>query len=96
MFFNDLLSKYAALTWNCIGYSDMTSMLSKATQEKPSVLLWLTRNRGVMGGLLTLNSFVTVFPDIDTTKSSSSTSSNATTQGMHLNGDFLFIHILIY
>ncbi|KAJ5961657.1 hypothetical protein N7501_006598 [Penicillium viridicatum] len=39
-------------------------------------------DQGVMGGLLTLNSFVTVFPDIDTTKSSSSTSNNATTQGI--------------
>lgn len=67
-------------------------MLSKAIQGKSSVLLWLTHDRGVMGGLLTLNSFVTVFPDIDTTKSSSSTSSNATTQGMHLNANLLFIH----
>lgn len=73
----------------------MTSMLSTAIQEKSSVLLLLTPNRGVMGGLLTLNSFVTVFPDIDTTKSSSSTSSNATTQGMHLNANLLLIHILI-
>lgn len=68
--------------WKCTGYSDMTSMLSKAIHEKSNVLLLLTLNRGVMGGLLTLNSFVTVFPDIDTTKSSSSTSGNATTQGM--------------
>ena len=60
----------------------MTSMLSKAIHEKSNVLLLLRLNRGVMGGLLTLNSFVTVFPDIDTTKSSSSTSGNATTQGM--------------
>lgn len=48
-----------------------------------------------MGGLLTLNSFVTVFPEIDTTKSSSGTSSNATTQGMQLYGNLLFIHLLI-
>ncbi|KAJ5871396.1 uncharacterized protein N7529_003749 [Penicillium soppii] len=39
-------------------------------------------DQGVMGGLLTLNSFVTVFPEIDTTKSSSSTSTNSTTQGI--------------
>jgi MFS family permease len=37
-----------------------------------------------MGGLLTLNSFITTFPEIDTTKSSSSTSSNSTTQGTWL------------
>lgn len=60
----------------------MTSMLSKAIHENSSELPLLTLNRGVMGGLLTLHSFVTVFPEIDTTKSSSSTSSNATTQGM--------------
>ncbi|KAJ5322250.1 uncharacterized protein N7506_011380 [Penicillium brevicompactum] len=39
-------------------------------------------DQGVMGGLLTLNSFVTVFPEIDTTHSSSSTSTNSTTQGI--------------
>jgi MFS family permease len=38
-----------------------------------------------MGGLLTLNSFVTVFPEIDTTESSSSASSNSTTQGTDSN-----------
>lgn len=49
-----------------------------------------------MGGLLTLNSFVTVFPEIDTTHSSSSTSTNSTNQGKELLFDSQSDHILIY
>lgn len=59
----------------------MTSMLS-STLINIKIIPVLTLDRGVMGGLLTLNSFVTVFPEIDTTHSSSSTSNTATTQGM--------------
>lgn len=73
----------------------MTSMSSQAIHEA-IVLFLLTFNRGVMGGLLTLHSFVTVFPEIDTTKSNPSASSNSTTQGMQLYGNLLFVHVLIY
>lgn len=59
----------------------MTSMLSSALTNLKIITI-LTLDRGVMGGLLTLNSFVTVFPEIDTTHSSSSTSTTSTTQGM--------------